>query len=424
MTDTDWPIHPLWSLVTEIREAVDPASLGSRVVHYSIPLVDTTGTGQAEATELIKSAKLRLRGGEVLISKLNPRKSRVLIVTEDSLPIVSSTEFVGLHPSNRLDSRFLAYWLQAESTRQTLDSQVQSVTRSHQRVAPEDITHLSLRLPPIVQQRHIADFLDSETALIDKLVQLRERQLELWAERTHAFTYRHVTDPSGTPDVNQYISWLGPISKGWTAPAIGRVARFIMGTTFPHTYQGKTSGDFPFIKVGDFKSADVIGRISSAENWIDAEDARALGARIVPAGAVLYARVGAALLLNRRCITTCPSVIDDNVRAITFSHGDPRYWAGVLSLLDMGQLANPGPVPSVSESQVSPIRVPDPGAVAQQLIAERLERNLLQWDRARSLVKSQIALLAERRQALITAAVTGQFDVSTAGGRNVTDGVQ
>jgi type I restriction enzyme S subunit len=35
----------------------------------------------------------------------------------------------------------------------------------------------------------------------------------------------------------------------------------------------------------------------------------------------------------------------------------------------------------------------------------------------------QVALLSERRQALITAAVTGQFDVSTASGRNVTDGV-
>ncbi|MFJ1943116.1 hypothetical protein ACIODZ_20085 [[Kitasatospora] papulosa] len=35
----------------------------------------------------------------------------------------------------------------------------------------------------------------------------------------------------------------------------------------------------------------------------------------------------------------------------------------------------------------------------------------------------QLDLLTERRQALITAAVTGQFDVSTASGRNVTDGV-
>lgn len=38
-------------------------------------------------------------------------------------------------------------------------------------------------------------------------------------------------------------------------------------------------------------------------------------------------------------------------------------------------------------------------------------------------LKAQEKLLTERRQALITAAVTGQFDVSTASGRNVTDGV-
>jgi type I restriction enzyme S subunit len=34
----------------------------------------------------------------------------------------------------------------------------------------------------------------------------------------------------------------------------------------------------------------------------------------------------------------------------------------------------------------------------------------------------QAGLPNERRQALITAAVTGQFDVSTAGGRSVTEG--
>lgn len=36
-----------------------------------------------------------------------------------------------------------------------------------------------------------------------------------------------------------------------------------------------------------------------------------------------------------------------------------------------------------------------------------------------TLVKRQLTLLAERRQALITAAVTGQFDVSTADGRGI-----
>jgi type I restriction enzyme S subunit len=43
--------------------------------------------------------------------------------------------------------------------------------------------------------------------------------------------------------------------------------------------------------------------------------------------------------------------------------------------------------------------------------------------RQQQLQLSRAELLKERRQALITAAVTGQFDVSTASGRNVTDGV-
>src|SRR5690606_40796609 len=44
-------------------------------------------------------------------------------------------------------------------------------------------------------------------------------------------------------------------------------------------------------------------------------------------------------------------------------------------------------------------------------------------NRLRAAITKQLALLAERRQALITAAVTGQFDVSTASGRNTIQGV-
>ncbi|MFF9754466.1 restriction endonuclease subunit S [Streptomyces sp. NPDC014344] len=343
------------------------------------------------------------------------------IVAEAQLPIVSSTEFVGLTPGPELETRFLAYFLQSETTRQILDSQVQSVTRSHQRVAPEDITHLTATTPTLTEQRRISDFLDAETTRITRLKQLREQQLRLWAERARAFASHLVT--VGDAAETRTVDWLGPVPEEWSTPSIGRISRFIMGTTFPHEYQGEKSGDFPFVKVGDFQNADIVGRMQGAENWISSATARELGARIVPPGSILYARVGAALLLNRRRITTQPSVIDDNVRAICFDHGDPRFWAGLLSLLDMGQLVNPGPVPSISESQVSPIRVPDPDTPTQRKIADQLETSLKQWQKARILVERQLELIEERRQALITAAVTGQFDVSTASGRNVTEGV-
>jgi type I restriction enzyme S subunit len=59
----------------------------------------------------------------------------------------------------------------------------------------------------------------------------------------------------------------------------------------------------------------------------------------------------------------------------------------------------------------------------QRKLASMVQRST-EWSREISeALKRQSVVLKERRQALITAAVTGQFDVSTASGRNVTEGV-
>jgi type I restriction enzyme S subunit len=69
------------------------------------------------------------------------------------------------------------------------------------------------------------------------------------------------------------------------------------------------------------------------------------------------------------------------------------------------------------------LRIYYPSLDKQRRIVGRVGESLDHADRLRAATAKQADLLAERRQALITAAVTGQFDVSTASGRNVTDGV-
>lgn len=193
-----------------------------------------------------------------------------------------------------------------------------------------------------------------------------------------------------------------------------RVARLYMGTTFPDRYQGQSTGDLPFVKVADFATADGHGRIITAENWITEEVASELRARVVPADSVVFARVGAALLLNQRRLVTRPSVVDDNVRGLAFQVGDPRFWLYLLRLLDLRALANPGPVPSVGEEQIMSIRVPLPEPAEQAAIADRIERVEDENAELRSALTRQIDLLTEHRQALITAAVTGELAVSGA----------
>jgi type I restriction enzyme S subunit len=77
----------------------------------------------------------------------------------------------------------------------------------------------------------------------------------------------------------------------------------------------------------------------------------------------------------------------------------------------------------LTREQLRPQRFPYPEPEVQRELVERLDR-ARNWDRKiHQLLDKQLELLTERRQALIAATVTGLFDVSTASGRNVTDGV-
>lgn len=145
---------------------MEPRNLGPEVVHYSIPNVDATGTAMLEVSEDIASAKLRVHAGDVLVSRLNPRKPRVLTVGYHDVAAVASTEFVPLTPIG-VDARFLRYSLGSAAATAWLDARVQSVTRSHQRVDPELILHLPLLESRSHRQRRIADFLDDQVGRLD-----------------------------------------------------------------------------------------------------------------------------------------------------------------------------------------------------------------------------------------------------------------
>ncbi|RZE99503.1 hypothetical protein C0L86_11845 [Streptomyces sp. SCA2-2] len=80
-------------------------------------------------------------------------------------------------------------------------------------------------------------------------------------------------------------------------------------------------------------------------------------------------------------------------------------------------------IATTSSSKVLDFPVPVLSLSEQRVIVKRWGKARNEKDRTANLLTRQLGLLTERRQALITAAVTGQFDVSTASGRNVTDGV-
>ncbi|MER5727124.1 restriction endonuclease subunit S [Streptomyces sp. NPDC002138] len=390
--------------------------LRSQNVHFGGLRLDDVAYIDSATHEEMRNT--RVEPGDVLLNITGASLGRVAWAP-DVLGEANVNQHVCIiRPTVEFDSRYLAYALGSRPAQEQIREL--QVGGNREGLNFEQVGNLNLPSPQIDEQCRIADFLDAETARIGGLMELRKEQSRLWRERNQSFL--HAQFVGGSSNCGR-STWLGSLPHGWKAPTIGRIARFAMGTTFPHEYQGLSEGDFPFIKVSDFQLADEVGNLGTAENWITRDTARRLGARIVPSGSILYARVGAALLLNRRRVTTRPAIIDDNVRAISFADGEPHYWRAVLSLLDMGQLANPGPVPSIGEGQVASVRVPTPPMDKQLAIAELVQSNQRNLHHVNAAIECQMGLLAERRQALITAAVTGQFDVSTASGRNVTEGI-
>lgn len=172
---------------------------------------------------------------------------------------------------------------------------------------------------------------------------------------------------SGSPKYQE--SPAGRIPKDWTATTLGKVAEFRGGSAFKETFQGKKAGEFPFIKVSDFNLPLNHRFIREANNWIDAEANKDLKATLFDEGAVVFAKVGAALLLNRRRVLTRKTAIDNNLMAATPRAIDPTFLYYHLQAVDFGKLVQDGAVPSVNQGQLQVLPLAKPPHAEQRKIA-------------------------------------------------------
>ncbi|MDF9433131.1 restriction endonuclease subunit S [Chromohalobacter israelensis] len=208
------------------------------------------------------------------------------------------------------------------------------------------------------------------------------------------------------------VEWLGEVPAHWESRRLKDGGRLVAGSAFPHENQEQKGLEFPFYKVGDLVLSSDGRTMGSPQHTISKREVLALRARIVPTGAVVWAKIGAALMLNRRRLVNVPCCIDNNMTAYIpdmerLSPLWAYYWT---SQLDFTQFANPGAVPSLGEGyqKTLPLLLPPPQE--QATIASFLDHETARID---CLVKEQqrlIELLKEKRQAVISHAVTKGLD--------------
>ncbi|WP_436659147.1 restriction endonuclease subunit S [Acinetobacter sp. P1(2025)] len=201
------------------------------------------------------------------------------------------------------------------------------------------------------------------------------------------------------------VEWLGEVPEHWRISSLKRYGYFKGGAGFPHAYQGNTEENIPFFKVNSLSKDKRF--LSSFSDFVGEETAKKLGAKIFPKNSIFFAKVGAALLLERIRTNQQPCCIDNNMMGFVIQNELSFDFAFYLmSLIDFKYLVNPGAVPSINESQISSFLISVPPISEQTQISNFLEQETTRIDNLIAKQEKLIELLEEQRKSIISHAVT------------------
>lgn len=154
------------------------------------------------------------------------------------------------------------------------------------------------------------------------------------------------------------------------------VCTFYSGTGFPTQYQGKEEGQYPFYKVSDIANNATSGKIylESCNNYINDDVLGKIKGCVVPRNTVVFAKIGEALKLNRRAITSCDCLIDNNAMGIAPQADFLRiqYFYLFMKNLKMQLLAESTTVPSVRKTKLENYELILPSLINQEEIENKI----------------------------------------------------
>ena len=204
------------------------------------------------------------------------------------------------------------------------------------------------------------------------------------------------------------VEWLGEVPAHWEVKRLKDYGTLFSGTGFPDQYQGVSGEALPFYKVSDLIRSSDNRYMGLSRHTVSLETAGQLRARVIPTGAIIYAKIGAALYLNRRRISTTECCIDNNMTAYVPTPGYllPEWAFYWTSIIDFGEFANPGAIPSLGEKYQATLLLVLPTLREQKIITNFLNCETAKIDTLIRKKQALIERLQEKRAALITRTVT------------------
>lgn len=352
----------------------------------------------------------RVTNGDVLIGMDGEFRAAVW----DGPPSWLNQRVCAIDPKPGIDARFLAYAVQRPLT--DIEAVKYSTTVKH--LSAGDVLNLPIAAPSSETQRRIADFLDAETTAIGASVDQRTRQASLLIERRRAVMFAAVSGRLGdeSPRKSSDVPWLSTLPEHWSEIKLTRVARLGSGHTPSRSRPDWwIDGDIPWITTGEVAQIRDDRRevLVHTRECISETGLANSAAELRPPGTVVLCRTAASAGYSALMGTEMATSQD----FATWTCGErllPRFLLFCLRAMRsdlLGRLAMGSTHRTIYFPDIESIRIPLPPGGEQKRMLDLADAQLRPLEPLECAIDRQIALLRERRQAIITAAVTGKLQI-------------
>jgi type I restriction enzyme, S subunit len=254
-----------------------------------------------------------------------------------------------------------------------------------------DLAGIHFAVPKMVEQTAIANFLDQETGKIDALVAEQEKLIALLKEKRQAVISHAVTkglNPNA-PMKDSGIEWLGEVPAHWEVKPLKFVVSMKSGEQITSD-NIDAEGDYPVFGGN--------GHRGYTSNFTHEGHFPLIGRQGALCGNINYGQ--GKFWASEHAVVVSPQIKCSIV------------WLGeMLRTMNLGQYSITAAQPGLSVEAIGNLRIPFPPFKEQTNIADLLNAETAKLDTLTTESERVIALFKERRNALISAAVTGKIDV-------------
>ena len=210
-------------------------------------------------------------------------------------------------------------------------------------VRHEMISDMDIIVPYITEQKFITDIFQN----FDRLITLHQSK-----------SFGHI------------LKAIVSCTLSWEQRKLGEVGKARSGIGFPDSEQGGTIGT-PFFKVSDMNIDGNENEMTAANNYVTtAQIVAHKWSPIEELPAIFFAKVGAAVMLNRKRLCRFPFLLDNNTMAYSLdkTKWDADFAKALFETVDLTSLVQIGALPSYNSGDIEAMEILLPSLSEQSQI--------------------------------------------------------